>query len=155
MKKYVLFILVICTSILTMAGCGKIAGRDDSGKNQIDQQIFKSLVGDYQAEEGGSVEKGDYVGAYWHLFISDELPEESDYYFSIYDNGAGNPGFHGEITNLDEKCMIVKVNLDDLEEMPGNWQHKDGYIEFDYEQKEDKLYLTNHQCKVIFDKEES
>lgn len=149
-KKGIILCIVCCIAVFIFYG--QFRGFGSSGQS-VDEEIFGNLAGHYQAEEQGSPEKGDYVGAFWHLFLSDKYPDEADYLFTIYDNGAGNPGFQGEVVSLDEKHMKVKIDLDEFEQMPGSWQHEDGYIVFTYEQKKNKLYLSNHQCTVTFHKE--
>ncbi|MCI5951102.1 MAG: hypothetical protein MRZ63_02140 [Anaerostipes sp.] len=133
MKKKHLYFSMLCILIfLILSGCVS-----------IDKEQIARLNGDYQAQENGIVGSTEYTG-YWHLYIHEEE-------ISFYDNEAGNPGMAGTITNLTKDQITVRIDMDNFEECPGDWQIVDGTIILNYNIEETKLILKNSGCTIIFD----
>lgn len=91
-------------------------------QKDIDMKDLKTLLGDYDAESG-----------FWHLFIDEDF-EDKGPYLSVYDAGAGNPGFEGRIMYLKEGILIVEIDQDLYEGMPEGWEPegKGKYAILDY-----------------------
>jgi hypothetical protein len=91
-------------------------------QKDIDMKDLKTLLGDYDAESGS-----------WHLFIDEDF-EDKGPYLSVYDAGAGNPGFEGRIMYLKEGILIVEIDQDLYEGMPEGWEPegKGKYAILDY-----------------------
>ena len=91
-------------------------------QKDIDMKELKTLLGDFD-EDGG----------YWHLFITDDF-EDKGPYMSVYDAGAGNPGFEGRIMYLKKGIVIVEIDEDLYSGMPDGWEPegKGKYAILDY-----------------------
>ena len=113
-------------------------------QHDIDLEVLKKILGDYQAEE-----------SFWHLFISEEY-EENGPYLSVYDNGAGNPGFEGRIMYLKDGIVIVEIDADLFKEMPAGWEPEgDGkYAILDYYVTDEGIRLGYRGNELDFVKEE-
>lgn len=113
-------------------------------QHDIDLEELKTIIGDYQAE-----------GSFWHLFISEEYKEKGPY-LSVYDNGAGNPGFEGRIMYLKDGILIVEIDTDLFEGMPADWEPEgDGkYAIMDYSVTDEGIRLGYRGSELDFVKEE-
>jgi hypothetical protein len=104
--------------------------------------------------------KPDYqmVGenSFWHLTFSrdyrnEDTGETYDYYMTIYDNGAGNPGIEGPITFLDNKSLTIKVDFDLYEATPADWKLGEDTLDLEYSYTDDgHLILENSGSKAEF-----
>ena len=112
-------------------------------QHDIDLEELKKITGDYRAEEGD-----------WHLFITEEY-EEKGPYLSVYDNGAGTPGFEGRIMYLKDGIVIVEIDQDLYEGMPEGWEPEgDGkYAILDCSATEDGVRLGYRGSELDFVKE--
>ena len=112
-------------------------------QHDIDMKELKSMIGDYQAEEGS-----------WHLMIDEDF-EEKGPYLSVYDNGAGNPGFEGRIMYLKDGIVITEVDEDLFEGMPEGWETEgEGkYAILDYSVTESGIVLGYRGTEVQFIRE--
>jgi len=124
-------------------------------KHDIDMEALAGLLGDYQAVESGDPDSSDYVAGWWHLMISEEY-EGKGPYLSVYDNGAGNPGFEGRIMYLQKGIVIVEIDEDLYEGMPADWQPEgEGkYAILDYRQSGDNVVLGYRGSEATFKKED-
>ena len=118
-------------------------------QHDIDMEELKTLIGDYRAEEGGTVED------WWHLMITEEF-EGKGPYLSVYDAGAGNPGFEGRIMYLKKGIVIVEIDEDLFEQMPADWQTEgEGkYAILDYRKSGDDVVLGYRGSEATFIKED-
>lgn len=105
MKKFT-FLLICVLGISLLAACGN--------QGSVDDEIFSSLIGEYQvvAQENDNHELS--VGGWWHLSVLDEEGP----YLSIYDNEAGNPGVEGKVVALDESNIKIETDPDLTDELP-------------------------------------
>lgn len=115
-----------------------------STKTDQMEVYFEELRGDYQAQESGDGTK-QYVGSYWHLDLAKSHKKP---YFALYDNEAGNPGVEGFIIRLTKDQIVVKINQDLYEGLPGDWEDDGKTITISYEKKGNLLFLSNHQTTV-------
>ena len=124
-------------------------------QHDIDMEELKTLLGDYRAEESGDPESDKYVAGWWHLMITEEY-EGKGPYLSVYDAGAGNPGFEGRIMYLKKGIVIVEINEDLFEQMPGDWQTEgEGkYAILDYRKSGDNVVLGYRGSEATFIKED-
>lgn len=58
---------------------------------------------------------------------------------------------NSRITNLTKDQITVRIDMDNFEECPGDWQIVDGTIILNYNIEETKLILKNSGCTIIFD----
>lgn len=109
-------------------------------KKDIDMKELKTLLGDYDVE-----------GDYWHLMIDDDF-EDKGPYLSVYDAGAGNPGFEGRIMYLKDGIVITEIDEDLYEGMPDGWEPegKGKYAILDYTLTEDGIRLGYRGNEVDF-----
>lgn len=112
-------------------------------QHDIDMEALKTLLGDYDAEEG------------WHLMITEEY-EGKGPYLSVYDAGAGNPGFEGRIMYLKDGILIVEIDQDFYEQMPADWQTEgEGkYAILDCRKSGDDVVLGYRGSEINFIKED-
>ena len=117
-------------------------------QKDIDMKELKTLLGDYQAEAEDPDDEG-----FWHLFISEDF-EDKGPYMSVYDNGAGNPGFEGRIMYLKDGIVIVEIDEDLYEGMPSGWEPEGNgkYAILDYELEDDGIELGYRGNEVEFKK---
>ena len=113
-------------------------------QHDIDLEELKKIVGDYQEEKSS-----------WHLLVSEEY-EGKGPYLSVYDNGAGNPGFEGRIMYLKAGIVIVEIDTDLFEEMPAEWEPEgDGkYAILDYSLTDEGIRLGYRGNELDFVVEE-
>ena len=112
-------------------------------QHDIDMEVLKTLLGDYDAEEG------------WHLMITEEY-EGKGPYLSVYDAGAGNPGFEGRIMYLKKDILIVEIDQDLYKQMPTGW-HPEGegkYAILDCRKSGDDVVLGYRGSELTFIKED-
>lgn len=124
-------------------------------QHDIDLEALAGLTGDYQAEESGDPGSDKYVAGWWHLMITEEH-EGKGPYLSVYDNGAGNPGFEGRIMYLKKGIVIVEIDEDLYEGMPADWQTEgEGkYAILDYRKSGDDVVLGYRGSEAVFIKED-
>ena len=86
-----------------------------------------------------------------HLFITDDF-EDKGPYMSVYDAGAGNPGFEGRIMYLKDGIVIVEIDEDLYEGMPDGWEPegKGKYAILDYERTDSGIILGYRGKEVSF-----
>lgn len=153
MKKRIGVVLLVLVLVLSfgMVGCGAGGDNNDNDKNilSVDETIFTSLSNDYQAVEMDNGED-DYVYGYWHLYIGSNEDSGIEHYFTIYDNGAGNPGVCGRISHLDAERIVIEIDTDMFEQMPTDWIDQDGTLKLDYRRAGDYLIFTNNKKSVTF-----
>ena len=103
---------------------------------------LKTLLGDYDAESGS-----------WHLFIDEDF-EDKGPYLSVYDAGAGNPGFEGRIMYLKDGILIVEIDQELYEGMPEGWEPegKGKYAILDYALTDGGIRLGYRGKEVDFAK---
>lgn len=162
MKKLAMVLLCI-SLIFALFGCQgkqkmeKTSTQDIQASTETSTQefakndmegYFEELRGEYQAEESGE-DTDQYVGDYWHLDIAKNHKKP---YFSLYDNAAGNPGVEGDIIHLSKDRMVIKINQDLYEGLPGDWEDEGKTIAISYEKKGNLLFLKNHQTTVKMSK---
>lgn len=111
-------------------------------QKDIDMKDLKTLLGDYDAGSGS-----------WHLFIDEDF-EDKGPYLSVYDAGAGNPGFEGRIMYLKEGILIVEIDQDLYEGMPEGWEPegKGKYAILDYALTDGGIRLGYRGKEVDFAK---
>lgn len=137
MKKYGTA-LIICILLLIMSGCS-LGGK-------VDQDIFKSLCGDYQSLE----DEKNGIGSYWHMGIGKS--DKGKPYVWIFDDEAGNPGIQGEIVELSGDRMVICYDEEWFEELPADqWQVKDGMLDIQYRKTKDGLAFINNRMEVLFE----
>ena len=109
-------------------------------QKDIDMKALKTLLGDFDAENGS-----------WHLFISEDF-EDKGPYMSVYDTGAGNPGFEGRIMYLKKGILIVEIDQDLYEGMPEGWEPegKGKYAILDYALTDGGMMLGYRGNEVDF-----
>ena len=151
--KWLMITLIMAIGIGTFAAL-TIANEKDKEENEaqsssyltnqrqkdIDMKELKTLLGDFD-EDGG----------YWHLFITDDF-EDKGPYMSVYDAGAGNPGFEGRIMYLKDGIVIVEIDEDLYEGMIDGWEHegKGKYEILDYERTDRGIILGYRGKEVRF-----
>ena len=151
--KWLMITLIMAIGIGTFAAL-TIANEKDKEENEaqpssyltnqrqkdIDMKELKTLLGDFD-EDGG----------YWHLFITDDF-EDKGPYMSVYDAGAGNPGFEGRIMYLKDGIVIVEIDEDLNEGMPDGWEPegKGKYAILDYERTDSGIILGYRGKEVSF-----
>jgi hypothetical protein len=109
-------------------------------QKDVDMEDLKKLLGDYDAD-----------GSYWHLLIDEDF-EDKGPYLSVYDAGAGNPGFEGRIMYLKKGIVIVEIDEDLYEGMPEGWEPegKGKYAILDYALKDNGVMLGYRGNELIF-----
>ena len=109
-------------------------------QKDVDMEELKKLLGDYDSD-----------GSYWHLFINEDF-EDKGPYLSVYDAGAGNPGFEGRIMYLKKGIVIVEIDEDLYEGMPEGWEPegKGKYAILDYALKDNGVMLGYRGNELIF-----
>ena len=114
-------------------------------QKDIDMKELKTLLGDYDVE-----------GDYWHLMIDEDF-EDKGPYLSVYDAGAGNPGFEGRIMYLKDGIVITEIDEDLYEAMPDGWEPegKGKYAILDYALTADGITLGYRGNEVNFVKSEN
>ena len=124
-------------------------------QHDIDMEELKTLLGDYQAVESGDPDSDDYAEGFWHLYITEDF-EDKGPYLSVYDNGAGNPGFEGRIMYLKDGIVIVEIDEDLYEGMPDGWETEgEGkYAILDYRKEGDNAVLGYRGTEILFAKDE-
>lgn len=128
--KWMIVILIMAIGIGTF---GALSIRSEKEKEQkearpesyltnqrahdIDMEYLAGMTGEYQADDSDG-----RIGNWWHLSISEDF-EDKGPYLSVYDNGAGNPGFEGRIMYLKDSIIIIELDQDLFEQMPvADWQ---------------------------------
>jgi len=109
-------------------------------QKDIDMKELKTLLGEFD-EDGG----------YWHLMITDDF-EDKGPYMSVYDAGAGNPGFEGRIMYLKDGIVIVEIDEDLYGGMPDGWETEGNgkYAILDYALTDEGVMLGYRGKEVNF-----
>ena len=116
-------------------------------QKDVNMKELKTLLGDY--DESGKNESGGY----WHLFIGEDF-EDKGPYMSVYDAGAGNPGFEGRIMYLKDGIVITEIDENLFEGMPEGWEPegKGKYAILDYAITDSGVTLGYRGKTVNFEK---
>lgn len=149
-KKILCYLFLLCMFTMLSAGCSRFSvlpGTSQKGSADVDESSFAGIKGDYQAVET------DEIGGWWHLYIGEDQENDLPYYFTIYDNGAGNPGVQGEIIKLNDTSLTLKVHMDMFEQMPADWTlEDDSTLTLEYVCDETSITLTNSDLPVVFER---
>lgn len=135
-----IYVLLLAIAVVSV-GC--------AAPRNIDSECYDKVTGEYQAQAQDNGNDDDYVGSWWHLSIGED--EAGKEYFSIYDNGAGNPGISGAIVTLDDSNIEISIDEEYYDELPSaHWQTDGGRLKLTYEMTDKGIELTNNDFTILF-----